>query len=244
MADARQRLELLYELAKQLASLHDADEMLHHAMARIAEIFAAEGCSILLLDEPRHEFYFYVTAQGRPSAATDAQLHAIRFPAGEGIAGWILEHERGVFVPDTASDERFYSGVDNITGMSTQRLLGAPLKTVSGVIGVVEVVNPQETDNPDDDVAFLEALAADLAVAYEKADLQRRMAREMNEMRQFARIGGILGLVVGGLMMGGTMFAHLARALPMSQALLRPAFAGGLLVTIAGFAMLRGGRRR
>ena len=53
-----------------------------------------------------------------------------------------------VNVANVAQDKRFYGSIDTKTGFKTTNILGAPIKTLSGVtIGVVELVNKTGDDS-------------------------------------------------------------------------------------------------
>jgi GAF domain-containing protein len=243
VADDRARLDLLYDLAKRLGTMEDANELIVHATERIRAFYGAEGCSVLLLDRTGRHFQFPTTAQERGSKTTPDALSHIRFPADQGVAGWVLQRGEGIWVPDTTADERFYSGVDQVTGAVTRSLLCVPLRTLSGKIGVVEVINPA-TIAPEEDVAFLSTLAGDLALAYEKADLQGRIRRELAEVRSIGFTVG-LGLIGVGLLVASlASLAHLALALPLPQLFLRPGVLAGLALAASGFGVLIALRRR
>jgi GAF domain-containing protein len=243
VADDRARLDLLYDLAKRLGAMENANELIAHATERIREFYGAEGCSVLLLDRTGHYFLFPTTAQERGSQTTPDALARIRFPADQGVAGWVLQHGDGLWVPDTAADDRFYSGVDQMTGAVTRSLLCVPLRTLSGKIGVVEVINPA-TIMPEEDVAFLSTLASDLALAYEKADLQGHIRRELQEVRSIGFTVG-LGLIGVGLLVASlASMAHLALALPLPQLFLRPGVLAGVALAASGGFVLVALRRR
>lgn len=238
MATDRDRLDLLYDLAKRLGTAERPDELIAYATDRIRESFRAEGCSVLLLDRGGREFRFPVAAQGSDSPADPDTLRRIRFPADRGVAGWVLARGEGVFVPDTARDERFYHGVDDLTGTVTRSLLCVPLRTMAGVIGVVEVVNPVVGPVPEDDVAFLTAVASDVAAAYEKADLQRRVRREAAELRTLGFTVGVALVGLGLATAGVAAVGHLAHALPVAEVAVRPGVLGGIALAASGVVVL------
>ncbi len=243
MADDRERLDLLYDLGKRLASMQDADELITYAAHRIREFFRAEGCSVLLLDPSGREFRFSLAVNRSGSATNPEVLGRIAFPASRGVAGWVLGHSEGIWVPDVERDERFYGGVDQLTGAVTRSLMCVPLRTFSGPIGVIEVMNPVVTSIPDDDVNFLGAIASDVAAAYEKADLQRRIQQEASELRYIGLVVGIALITVGLLVASFAAFGHLARALPISQLLVRAEVLGGIGVAAGGTVALLAVRR-
>lgn len=228
----KERLRLLYELNRGLTTFTDLRSLLSYATEQGRLLFRAEGCAILMLDAQRNEFYFPVASDA--DAASEARLAEIRFPADRGIAGWVLQHDRAELVADTAKDARFFRGIDAQTQMTTRSLLCAPLRTRTGNIGVIEVVNPAPEFLTTSDLEFLETVAADVAVACEKAQLYDRLRGEVIGLRQACRVAGAVATSLGLLVSGASMFAHFARALPFSELASRPAFVLGLLGILGG----------
>jgi sigma-B regulation protein RsbU (phosphoserine phosphatase) len=244
MTTAAGRFHVLYELNRRLAVFTDLEELLRFATRRTREVFGADGCALLLLDESRREFRFPVASQSEGSRHAEPRLAEIRFPADRGIAGWVLAEGKPVMVEDASRDPRFYRGVDASTGMTTRAVLCAPLRTSWGAIGVIEVVNPAPEALTADDLELLEALAGDIAVAHEKVLLGERLRREAVGLRQ------VCGIVGGGLVLAGlvssvvAVVGHLAWALPVRELPARPGMVGGLAGVLVGLVLLavaRGG---
>jgi GAF domain-containing protein len=211
---------------------------MRYSTQRTCELFGADGCALLFLDRVRGEFYFPVASQSVSQRASQERLAEVRFPADEGIAGWVLANDQAVFVPDVTKDPRFYRGVDQATQMTTRAVLCAPLRTRSGNIGVIEVVNPNAARLTADDVEFLDALAADIAVAHERAMLHAQLRGEVTGLRQAVRVAGMALLALGGLLVVGGVIGHLAWALPLGELPTRPGILGGLTTIGAGIALI------
>jgi GAF domain-containing protein len=241
MTRASDRLHLLSEVSQQLATFKDLDELLRFATSRARELFEAEGCALLLLDRERNEFFFPISSQAASSGGSAATLAELRFPADRGVAGWVLSHDEAAMVEDTSKDPRFFDGVDRNTKMKTRSLLAAPLRSRSGNVGVIEIVNPAPGFCTPEDLEFLQALAGDVAVAHENATLHEQL-RPIG-VRQVCFFAGV-ALIVLGLMVGaGTLLAHLAHALPIGELFGRSSIwlaAGSLGVGAALFAVSRG----
>ena len=238
MTTAAERLHLLYEVNRRLTGFTDLDELLRYATQRTRELFEAEGCALLLVDRGREEFYFPIASQSASSHASEQRLSEIRFPADRGIAGWVLANDQAALVEDTSKDPRFYSGVDQQTQTATRAVLCAPLRSPSGNIGVVEVVNPSASAVTRDDLEFLEALATDIALAHEKARLYERLRGEVVGLRQASGIAGYGLAAVGLLLSLGTIFGHLAWALPVRELLTRPGLLTGVAAILVGLALV------
>jgi hypothetical protein len=133
-----ERLELLYDVTRRLATFTELDEVVRFATRRARELFEAEGCALIMLDRERREFTFPVSSQKDSGAEPGRRLSEIRFPADRGIAGWVVANDEAALVEDTSTDPRFYGGVDRETEVRTQSLLCAPLRSGDGSIGVIE----------------------------------------------------------------------------------------------------------
>ena len=231
------RLQLLYDINRRLTTFVDLDELVRYVTRRAREIFEAEGCSLLLFDADRREFYFPVASQREGRGDVPERLAEIRFPAAHGIAGWVLSHNEAVIVADTRTDTRFYAGVDQQTGVLTRSILCAPLRTRSGTIGVLEVINPAASVTTED-LRFLEALAGDVGVAHEKAALYGELRDEALGLRRLCTVAGS-GLAVVGLLMGaGAVFTNRALALPLADLATHPGVLGGSLCAVIGAALV------
>jgi GAF domain-containing protein len=235
------QLHLLADVSRSLATFTDLDELVHFATQRTRELFEAEGCALLLLDQARREFCFPVASQ-RQAGASATALAEIRFPADRGIAGWVLAHGEGALVPDTASDPRFYDAVDRKTTMQTRALLCAPLRTRSGNIGVLEVVNPGPGHLEAGDLEFLDILASEIGVAYEKAALYRELEREVLDLRGFCRTAGAALAGVGVLFAAAATLYHRARVLPWNELPTRRGMLVGVLCVVIGVTLIGVGR--
>jgi len=236
-SSADDRLHLLYELNRGLTQVRDLNVLLQYAAKRVRELFAAEGCAVLLLDRERNELYFPIASDA--DAASEAQLATTRFPADRGIAGWMLQHDEAVAVADARADPRFFGGVDAKTQMQTRSLLGAPLRSEAGILGVLEVVNPGAHMLGSADVEFLETVAGDIAFAYERVRLLQQLRGEVVGLRQVVRYLGLSMLILGVVALLGAVLLHMARALPMSELVYRPGVVIGAASLAIGLALRR-----
>ena len=236
MSSIAARLELLCEVNRRLATFASLDELLAYATSRARELFDAEGCSLLLVDEQTREFRFPVASQSAASHTTATRLSEVRFPITQGVAGWVLAQGQAVAIDDVQRDPRFYSGVDRNTGSTTKSLLAAPLRTSTGTIGVIEVINPAAIG--EGDLTFLEAIGSNVAVAHERAASAAALRNEAAGLRRVARMGGV-GVVALGI--GVTLaaaLAHAARALPMSEVVTAPGVIGGAVIATVGLVLM------
>jgi GAF domain-containing protein len=153
-------------------------------------IFAAKASSILLLDEQTNELVFEaVVGEGEES------LLGQRFPAGTGVAGWVLATRTPLVIEDVARDPRFAKDVAEGTGYVPQGLMAVPLLHDEQALGVLEVLDRQSRFTLEE-MELLGLFASQAAIAL---DLLRR-AREAEaalagngELAPVARLAAALG---------------------------------------------------
>ena len=96
-----------------------------------------------------------------------------------------------MLIQDAYADERFDSSYDESTGFKTRSLLTVPLVEGGRVLGVVQVINPQDRPSFDDqDQKLFEAFAGIAAVTVPKArlfDAEKQMANKLREALEAER---------------------------------------------------------
>ncbi|HEX9417179.1 MAG TPA: GAF domain-containing protein [Gaiellaceae bacterium] len=178
-------LERLLEISSLLNSTLKLDELLGEIMSSATELTGAETSSLLLLDEEAGELTVEI-ATGKPGEAVMRQ----QVPAGQGIAGWVVENGESVVVDDPKSDERFYGGIDEKTGFETRNMLAVPMKTKDRTIGVIEAINKSDGSFDERDEKVTTALANQAAIAIENARLYERLADAVVSSRMSYRTFG------------------------------------------------------
>ena len=125
------------------AGVGGSEESFRGLLAAIVEvarsIFGAKASSILLLDEETEELVFEaVVGEGEDS------LLGTRFPAGKGIAGWVLATQTPLVIEDVQQDPRFAKDVAEDTGYVPSGLMAAPLMHEERALGVLSVLDRPE----------------------------------------------------------------------------------------------------
>src|SRR5512143_2097266 len=163
-ADEKVQSRLLFDLGTAFAARLELDELIPFVVRECAAALRAEGASVLLVTEDGKHLYFPYVAATDPLIAE--RLVLLRIPADQGIAGAVVQSGAGLRIDDVTADPRFNSRADRTTGFTTRAILCVPLAARTGIVGVLQVVNPQGRDAFDDaDLQFLVALSGSVAVA-------------------------------------------------------------------------------
>ena len=156
------------------------ERVLQLAMQAIAEAMDAEAGSIFLLDEERGELEIHV-----PTGDSSEQLQGLRIPKDHGIVGWVVTSGKPLLIEDAAQDERFTGKIDDETGFVTHSVLAVPMKVRGKVIGALEILNKRGGGTfKRSDVAFMGALANQVAIALENARLYAALTGTYEEVKR------------------------------------------------------------
>jgi len=158
-------LAVLNEIGKALTSSLDIGEVMHVILAKVSELLKPRNWSLLLKDQPTGELYFHAAV----GAGSD-QLLGLRIKPGEGIAGWVAQHNLPLLVPDVAKDARFASRFDDASRFHTASILCVPLAFKGRTLGVIELVNSDgDPVFSEEDLRILSTVAEFSAIAIENA---------------------------------------------------------------------------
>ncbi len=173
------QITALYEVGRALASTLDLDELLDVILQEASRVLGVTVASIFLLDEQSGELVF------RSGTGEEAEILVdLRLAPGQGIAGWVAEHNEPLLVRQAQSDPRFSPTVDEITGLVTESILCVPLMIKGRVIGVVEALNKPQAGFTEDDLAMLHSLAASAAMSIEDARLYRNLRDSRDQVAE------------------------------------------------------------
>lgn len=104
-------------------------------------IFAARAASIMLLDEESGELIFEaVSGEGSET------LIGSRFPATQGVAGWVATAGQPLVLDDVSEDPRFSRDVAQSTGYVPKALMAVPLIREEAVLGVLSVLDRSDAE--------------------------------------------------------------------------------------------------
>jgi len=173
----------LVEVSGLIASITDYEELLRAILDVARRVIHVEAASLFLVNETTGDLEMAIASQGEG----DFVKKTLIVPKGRGIAGWVFAHGEALLIPDAYEDQRFYKEADAKTGFRTRSILCAPLKREGQLIGVLQVLNPEEKPafEPEDLEAFT-AYADLTATAIEKIRTLERSRRQERVERDLA----------------------------------------------------------
>ncbi|WP_051942573.1 GAF domain-containing protein [Streptacidiphilus rugosus] len=143
--------------------------------------FHAQAASVFLIDEDSGDLVFEaVSGQG------EEHLVGTRFPAGTGIAGWVVSCGQALITDDLDTSAQFSKPAAEATGYVPKTLAAAPLFRAGECIGVLEVLDRGDQHDELGTLDLLGLLASQAALGLEL--LQR--VRRQSALRSAARDEG------------------------------------------------------
>jgi PAS domain S-box-containing protein len=173
------RLFALNEAAHAITSNLSLTETLKNILNAAHRVVESQGTSLFLVDPDQPDILEVVEAVG---VGAD-KIQGLRIPIGDGVVGWVAREAKSQLVADVEREARFFTGVDEQTGLNTRSLIAVPLIHAEKVIGVIEVVNKLNDGLFEQgDVRLLESIAGTAAVSIMNARLFDETQRRVHEL--------------------------------------------------------------
>ncbi|GAY07510.1 GAF domain-containing protein [Pseudonocardia sp. N23] len=178
----RERAALaLVESARDLAALHDVDDILDALVARTRQLLRTDATYLALRDPDRGDVYMRLTL-----GTLTRRIETIRQPVGTGIGGRVVATGVPFATADYVADPRLVRDpgvVDAVVEDGIVSIAGAPIRRGDEVIGVLFAANrcPRTWDTAEMDL--LCSLADHASIVIGNAALFEQAERTVAELR-------------------------------------------------------------
>jgi K+-sensing histidine kinase KdpD len=189
--DAQRRIsqiELVNELAEDLTSTLELDQLLSAAAETIRKTCGFFDVSIFLVDRSRQEAYL----------VAHSGTHVDFLPAGyrqkfsEGIVGWAISHDEPVMSGDVTQDPRYRTNLY----AETLSEMAIPIRVEHEIVGVLNVEDARRQAFDETDAVVLETLCDQMGSAIKNAQLYDRLKRTNAKLTELDRMkSDFLGIV-------------------------------------------------
>lgn len=174
LARQAKTLILLNEIARDLTSILDLDQLLKRIGDSLLRLIDYQMFSILLLDSSGTKL------QHRFSLRFKENIHLKHdIPIGRGLVGFAAETGQAVLVTDVTKDSRYIA-----LNPETRSELCVPLIYKEKVIGVLDLEHTRRGYFTEDHMRTVTTLAAQIAIAIENAQLYERVAMQEQRLEQ------------------------------------------------------------
>lgn len=171
------RLLLAAEIARDSATLGNLDELLKRSSHLVLDRFKFYHTGIFLIDQ-QHEYAILRASSTDAGQTMLEQGYRLRI-GREGIVGNVALTGEARVVADTTMDSTYMS---NPLLPNTRSELVIPLKVEARVIGVLDVQSDIPNAFSQDDIAILQIMADQLALAIERVQLVKQLESRLGEL--------------------------------------------------------------
>jgi phosphoserine phosphatase RsbU/P len=167
-------LQLLNEIARELTSILNLDELLKRVGELLSQLIDFQMFSILLLDPAGEKLQHRFSLRFQENIQLKHDI-----PTGNGIVGAAVEERRAILIRDVKKDPRYIE-----TNPETRSELAVPLIYKDKVIGVLDLEHTKKGFFTEDHQRTITTLAAQIAIAIENARLYEQIARQEGRLER------------------------------------------------------------
>ncbi len=169
LADSRKQARIMKALAESATSITGTlhlDDVLQQILKQTSHVLEVEAVSLALMEKDNQTLKYFA------STSSDAQsVVGKRLKVGQGIAGWVAQHQQGVIIPNAYADGRFDKTHDEQTGFKCKAIICNPIFSEGAIIGVIEGINPKSGRFDADALTFLDGISSLAGTAIRHATL-------------------------------------------------------------------------
>ncbi len=179
----RALLELLYDVSRELATALDLRTVLQRVLYGALQNVGGERCSIVVLDDASKAVDATIVYGSKIHEHTTQQM---RDTVERGLAGWVIQNRKGVYVPDTAKDERWLMRPDDTDRIGSKSAICVPLLAREKLVGVLTLVHTRPNAFSSEQLDLMQAIADQAGIAVLNARLYTESQRQARVMTALA----------------------------------------------------------
>ena len=165
-------LIFLHRVSRIVTSELSLDEMLGQIVGLTAQSTRCDACLIYLLESSSGEFVL------RASQVPRAQnLDDVRVKPGEGVTGWVAEHQSVVALGSNASADPRFKSFSRLVEDTYEAFLSVPLLYRGRTIGVINVHHRESHPHSEQEISSVTFIGEQMGSAIAKSLLEEENAR-------------------------------------------------------------------
>jgi GAF domain-containing protein len=178
-----EQFRVISEVGRRFTSILDIDEVLTLAVRLIQQTLGYDHVGIALIEG---KYVEYKIGAGALWDDPEFEFRPARLKVGEeGTTGWVAATGEPLLVPDVSQEPRYVW----MEGSQTRSELTLPIKVKGEVIGVLDVQSNRPNAFDESDLAMLQSLANQAAVAIQNARLFDAEQRRAEQFRVISEVG-------------------------------------------------------
>jgi len=158
------------------------DEMLGEIVGLAARVAGCDACLVYLVESGTEEFVLRASL-----VPHSADLGNLRMKMGEGVTGWVAEHQSAVSLSCNASADPRFKIFPALVEDTYEAFLSVPLINKGKAIGVINVHHRDRHEHTVDEIATISFIGEQMGSAIAKSLLEEENARLAEETAEMKR---------------------------------------------------------
>src|SRR6185503_7416898 len=175
------QIEILHRISKIVSSALSLDDMLRELVKLAVEVTSCDACLVYLTEENEE---VVLRASQLPHST---EIGRIRIRMGEGVTGWVAEHNAVVALSAKASADKRFKKFPTLIEDTFEAFLSVPLVSAGQVIGVINVHHKAQHPHTPEEVALLSFMGEQMGGVIGKSRLSEENSRLQEEASKMKR---------------------------------------------------------
>jgi uroporphyrinogen-III synthase len=154
--------------------------MLGEIVGLTVQVTACDACLVYLMEGDE----IVLSASQVPHAS---DLGKLRMKMGEGVTGWVAEHQAVVALSDNAATDARFKYFQALIEDTYEAFASVPLVSGGEVVGVINVHHRERHDHSPEEIALLTFVGEQMGIATAKSMLVDQNARLQQEAHEAKR---------------------------------------------------------
>ncbi len=175
-------VDLLHRVSQIVSSELSLDEMLGEVLGLTVQVTSCEACLVYLIEKDTEEVV--LRASQLPHAA---ELGSLRMKVGEGITGWVAEHNSVVALSSMAGKDSRFKKFTGLVEDTYDAFLSVPIVANGETIGVVNVHHRRAHEHTEQEISLVKFVGEQMGNAISRAKLVEENVRLSQETEEIKR---------------------------------------------------------
>lgn len=176
------QVSILHRISNIVSSELSLDEMLGEIVGLTVQVTECDACLVYLIEHESNEIVLRAS-----QVPHQGDFGNIRMKIGEGVTGWVVEHQAVVALPENAASDRRFKRFQALVEDTYEAFLSVPLVSRGEVIGVINVHHREPHFHDADEIALLTFIGEQMGGAIAKSVLEEENARLQEETAEMRR---------------------------------------------------------
>src|SRR6202451_4564601 len=144
------QVALLHRISSIVSSELSLDEMLGEIVGLTVQVTDCDACLVYLIERETNEIVLRAS-----QVPHQVDLGNIRLKMGEGVTGWVVEHQSVVVLPQNAASDSRFKRFRALVEDTYEAFLSVPLVSGGEVIGVINVHHRDKYNHTGEEISLL-----------------------------------------------------------------------------------------